>query len=323
MPHLLIAGQLHPSGLALLRSAPGVTFDYVEEVSEPSYAPLIGKADALVIRTQPLSAATIAKGERLKVVSRHGVGYDAVDLAALSARGVALMIVGDTNSVSVAEHAMMMLLAAAKRAILADKAVREAGRWGWRNRLEGTEVADKRLLIVGYGRIGRRLARIAAGFGMEIRAYDPWAARHGWPQGDARQAESLAEGLAWADAVSVSAPKADRPILGEAEIAAMKRGAIVVNTARGGVVDEKALAAALASGQIGAAGLDVFEQEPPDPGNPLLSFDQVILSPHIAGLTAEAAERMAVASVRNALDFLEGRADPDLIVNKQALAARV
>ncbi len=323
MPHLLVAGQLHPSGLALLRSASGVTFDYVEEVSEPSYAPLIGKADALVIRTQPLSAATIAKGERLKVVSRHGVGYDAVDLAALNARGVALMIVGDTNSVSVAEHAMMMLLAAAKRAILADKAVRETGRWGWRNRLEGTELAGKRLLIIGYGRIGRRLARIAAAFGMELQAYDPWLAQQGWPQGDARPAESLMDGLAWADAVSVSAPKADRPILGEAEIAAMKPGAIVVNTARGGIVDEKALAAALASGQIGAAGLDVFEQEPPDPANPLLAFDQVVLSPHIAGLTAEAAERMAVASVQNALDFLDGRADPDLIVNKQALAARV
>src|ERR1700733_15366879 len=152
MPHLLVAGQLHPAGLVLLNSAPDVTFDYVEEVSEPSYAPLIGRADGLVIRTQPLSAATIAKASQLKVVSRHGVGYDAVNLAALNARGIALMIVGDTNSVSVAEHVMMMMLVGAKRALRADRAVREPGGWGWRNQLEATELAGKGLLLVGHGR---------------------------------------------------------------------------------------------------------------------------------------------------------------------------
>jgi len=323
MPHILVAGQLHAAGLALLKSAPGVTFDYVEEVSEPSYAPLIGKADGLVIRTQPLSAATIARAERLKVVSRHGVGYDAVDLAALSARGVALTIVGDTNSVSVAEHAMMLLLAAAKRTLRADHAVREPSHWGWRNKFETTELAEKRLLIIGFGRIGRRLARMAGGFGMEIRAYDPWLKRNGWPNLDIAPVETLIEGLSSADAVCVCAPKSDRPILGEAEIAAIKPGAILIHTSRGGVVDERALTAALESGQIGAAGLDVFDEEPPDPANPLFALDQVILSPHIAGLTAEAAERMAVASVRNALDFLDGRVDQNLIVNRQALGAKV
>lgn len=323
MPHVLVAGQLHPSGLALLRSAADVTFDYVEEVSEPSYAPLVGRADGLVIRTQPLSAPTIAKAQRLKVVSRHGVGYDAVDIAALNARGIALMIVGDTNSASVAEHAMMMLLVAAKRALRGDRAVREPGAWGWRNRLEATELAEKRLLIVGYGRIGKHLARIAGAFGMEVRAYDPLLSHRDWPEGEVRPVAELLEGLGWADAVSVSAPKVDRPILGEAEIAAMKPGAIVVNTSRGGVVDEKALAAALVSGHISGAGLDVLEQEPPSGDNPLFTFDQLILSPHIAGLTAEAAERMAVASVRNTLDFLEGRADADLIVNRRELAAKV
>jgi D-3-phosphoglycerate dehydrogenase / 2-oxoglutarate reductase len=323
MPHILVAGQLHPAGLVLLKSAAGVTFDYVEEVSEVSYAPLIGKADGLVIRTQPMSAATIEKAERLKVVSRHGVGYDAVDLDALNARGIALTIVGDTNSVSVAEQAMMMLLASAKRAIRADRALRDPGGWRWRNKLEAIELADKRLLIIGFGRIGRHLARMAASFGMEIRAYDPWLRQNGWPQGDIEPASNLLESLSWADAVSVSAPKSDRPILGESEIAAMKPGSILVNTSRGGVVDEKALIAALESGHIGAAGLDVFEREPPDQANPLFALDQVILSPHIAGLTAEAAERMATASVLNALDFLEGRADPALVVNRAALRARV
>ena len=200
MVHLLVAGKLHPSGEALLDTLPdsGVTVDYVQEVTEACYAPLIHKADGLVIRTQPLSAATIAMAERLKVVSRHGVGYDAVDLPALNDRGIALTIVGDVNSVSVAEHAMMLLLACAKRARLADRAVREAGQWHWRDRYEQREISGKNLLILGYGRIGQALARMASGFGMQVRAYDPFLASAGWPDGDVAQV-SFNEGLAWAD----------------------------------------------------------------------------------------------------------------------------
>lgn len=168
-------GKLHPSGEALLEQLKSrdFTVDYVEEVSEASYAPLIARADAMVLRTQPLSAATIARAEHLKVVSRHGVGYDAVDLGALNARGIALTIVGDVNSVSVAEHAMMQLLAGAKRALRADRAVREPGQWDWRNKLQQREISGKNLLILGYGRIGRHLARMASGFGMQVRACDP------------------------------------------------------------------------------------------------------------------------------------------------------
>ena len=314
MPHVLVAGKLHPSGIALLESRPDVTFDYVEEISEPSYAPLIGAAEGLVIRTQPLSAATVGKADQLRVVSRHGVGYDAVDLPALNDRGIALAVCGDVNSVSVAEQAMMLLLAAAKRAIRSDHAVRDAD-WGWRNRLEQGELWGKRLLIVGYGRSGRHVARMAAGFGMEIRAFDPFLRRRGWPEGPAAPAASVAEGLAWADFVTVHAPKGDAPAIAAAELAVMKPSAVLVNTARGGVVDEAALIAALQEGRLAAAGLDVFEDEPPAPDNPLLSMDQVVLSPHIAGLTAECAERMAVSSVQNVLDFFAGDIDPALIVN--------
>lgn len=320
MPHLLIAGKLHPAGETLLRelSASGVTHDYVEEVSEASYTPLIAGADALVIRTQPLRAATIAKAKRLRVVSRHGVGYDAVDLGALGARGIALTIVGDVNSVSVAEHAMMQLLAAAKRVLRADRAVREAGLWGWRNRLEQQEISGKHLLILGYGRTGRHLARMAAGFQMEVRACDPWLERAGWPDGEVPPV-SLAEGLAWADCISVHIPRSDHPVIGATEIARMKPGVILVNTARGGIVDETALAEALKTGQIGASGVDVFDDEPPVNGSPLLACDNALLSPHIAGLTEECSERMAIASIRNAMDFLDGSIDPNLIVNREAL----
>lgn len=314
MPHVLVAGKVHPSGIALLNAAHEVTFDYVEEISEPSYAPLIGKADGLVIRTQPLSADTVRRAERLRIVSRHGVGYDSVDVPALNERGIALAVVGDVNSVSVAEQAMMLLLAAAKRAIRADRAVR-SGDWGWRNRLEQGELSGKRFLVVGYGRSGRHVARMAAGFGMETRAFDPFLARHGWPEGPVAPVAELTEGLAWADFVSVHTPKTGRPTIGAVELAAMKPTAVLVNTARGGVVDEGALIASLREGRLAAAGLDVFEDEPPAPDNPLLAMDQVAISPHIAGLTAECAERMAVASVRNVLDFFAGRIDPALVVN--------
>jgi D-3-phosphoglycerate dehydrogenase / 2-oxoglutarate reductase len=318
MPHVLIAGKLHPAGLALLKAAPGVTLTHVEEISESSYQDHLADADAMVIRTQPLSAASIARAPRLQVVSRHGVGYDAVDVAALSARGIPLCIVGDVNSVSVAEHAMMLILACAKQLIRADRSVRH-GHWGWRNRLEQDEIAGRHLLIIGYGRIGRHLATMARAFGMQVAAYDPFLAAQGWPAGDVAMVADLDTGLARADVVSVHIPKADGPVIGVAELAVMKPGAIIINTARGGIVDEAAVAAALHKGHIAAAGLDVFDAEPPAPDHPLLGFDQVILTPHTAGLTKVSAERMATASVQNVLDHFAGRLNPALIVNKDAL----
>ena len=151
---------------------------------------------------------------------------------------------------------------------------------------------------------------------MEARAFDPFLVERGWPEGPVTPAATLADGLAWADVVSVNVPKAGRPILGAEEFARLKPGAIVVNTARGGIVDEAALASALADGRVAAAGLDVFDDEPPAKNHPLLAFDQVVLTPHIAGLTQQAAERMAVSSVQNVIDFFAGRIDPDLIVNR-------
>lgn len=316
MPHLLVAGKLHPSGLDLLRAAP-VTFDYVEEISEPSYQAYLPKADALVIRTQPLSAASIAKAAGLKIVSRHGVGYDAVDVPTLNARGIPLCIVGDVNSSGVAEHAMMLILAATHRLIAADQATR-AGDWGWRNGLQTQEVAGKRLLILGFGRIGQKLAAMARAFGMEVAAYDPFLPGEHWPKGAVRVTD-LAAGLAEADAVSLHLPKADTVVLGADELALMKPSAVVVNTARGGLVDELALASALRAGRLGGAGIEVFDAEPPATDHPLFGIDRAVLTPHNAALTVECAERMALASVQNVLDFFAGKLDPALIVNKAAL----
>jgi D-3-phosphoglycerate dehydrogenase / 2-oxoglutarate reductase len=317
MPHLLIAGKLHPSGMDLVRSAPGVTFDYVEEVSEVAYQTHLPKADALVIRTQPLSASSVAKAPGLKIVSRHGVGYDAVDVPALNARGIPLCIVGDVNSSGVAEHAMMLILAASHQLIAADRATR-AGDWAWRNGLQTREVAGKRLLIVGFGRIGQKLAAMACAFGMEVHAYDPFIPDERWPTG-VNRATDLGAALAEADAVSLHLPRAGSAVLSAAELASMKLTAIVVNTARGGLVDEEALADALRAGRLGGAGIEVFASEPPAADHPLFGLDRAVVTPHNAALTVECAERMAIASVQNVLDFFAGHLDPALVVNAAAI----
>jgi D-3-phosphoglycerate dehydrogenase len=319
MPHLLIAGKLHPSGEALLEDlkTQGVTIDYIEEVSEESYIGLIHKADAMVIRTQPLSASSISKAERLKVVSRHGVGYDSVDILALNERQIGLTIVSDVNSISVAEHAMMQLLAAAKRVLSADNSVREPSGWNWRDRLEQREISGKNLLIIGYGRIGRHLARMATGFEMTIRAYDPFLLESGWPKGNVAPVTTLDEGLSWADCISIHIPKSDTPLIGAREFAKMKDGVIISNTSRGGVVCERAFNDALLIGKVGAAGVDVFDREPPSRSLPYFTNEHVVLSPHIAGLTNECGERMAVSAIENALNFLNGTIDPKLVVNRE------
>jgi len=318
MPHVLVAGILHPSGQALLDAAPGVTTTHVQGITEDCYAHLIGEADALLLRTQPMTAPTVAKADRLRIVSRHGVGYDAVDMAALNARGIALAICGDINSTTVAEHAAMMILGATKRVIRGDRVTR-SGDWGWRAALDPRDLAGQALLLVGYGRIGQQLGAMMQGFGLTIRAYDPFLAKKGWPDGPVPPFDDLHDALAWADIVSISVPKTGEPLIATAEFEAMRDGTVLINTARGGIVDEDALIAALDSGRIGAAGLDVFEAEPLPADHPLTRYDQVVLSPHVAGVTAESAERLAIGSAQNIVDFFAGRIDPALVVNRDHL----
>lgn len=314
MPHVLVAGPLHEKGVAMLDAAKDLTYEITEGTAETSYAHRVGDADLLLIRTQPLTAATVAAAKKLRFVSRHGVGYDAIDAGALAARGIPLAIVGDVNSAGVAEHAMMMMLAAVKIIGRADASAR-GGDWEWRNKLEAGEITGKNLLIAGYGRIGRKVAALGQAFGMTVRAYDPFLARQGWPDGQVRPVTTLDDGLAWADAISLHLPKSDAPLIGARELGLMKPSAVLVNTSRGGIVDEDALAEVLRTGGIRAAGIDVLDREPPAPDHPLFGLDNVVLTPHIAGLTLEGSIRLAESSVQNILDFIAGRLDPGVVVN--------
>ncbi|QUG75320.1 3-phosphoglycerate dehydrogenase [Erwinia sp. E602] len=321
MPHILIAGNIDPAGVEVLRQAPGFTLQQVAEVSVESYAPYLAEADGLLIRTQPLTAKEIAAAPRLQIVSRHGVGYDSVDVNALTDRQIPLTIVGDVNSLSVAEHTVTLLLALAKRVCYFDRSIRE-GEWQRRNGFSAGEVAGRTLFLLGFGRIGREVARLAACFCMQVMAYDPYLPDTAFSEQGVQRVTSIADGLAQADAVSVHLPlSGERPLIGAAELALMKPGALLINTARGGIVDETALAAALERGHLGGAGLDVLRDEPADLHSPLLAQrDRLILSPHSAGLTAEAARRMSVAAAENIVAFWRGKLDPRLVVNPQVLA---
>ncbi|WP_455818935.1 hydroxyacid dehydrogenase [Pseudomonas cerasi] len=320
MPHVLIAGKIHEAGLNLLKSTPGFTWDLVEEVSTASYAPFIAKADALLLRTQPLTATEIARGENLQVVSRHGVGYDAVDLAALNQRGIPLTIVGDVNSLSVAEHTLALLLAVAKQVRVYDGGIR-SGNWNCRNSFSAIELSGRTLLVLGFGRIGREVARLAGCFNMHVVAWDPFVGAETFNALNVQRVEELNAGLKMADALTVHLPLSDsKPLLGRAELALLKPNAIVINTARGGIIDEQALIDALKSEALAGAGLDVFSQEPPAVDSPLLlESERLILSPHSAGLTQEAAMRMSVSAVNNIIHYFNGTLEEKLIVNHRQI----
>ena len=320
MPHVLVAGRIHDAGLDILRNARGLTFDLVEDISVASYAPLVPNADAILIRTQPLPRAVIESATRLKIVSRHGVGFDAVDVDALTERSIPLAIIGDVISNSVAEHSMMLVLALAKRTIVYDQKTR-ASSWQYRNSYDAWELHGRTLLLLGFGRIGKAMARMAAGFNMKILAYDPYVAAEIISASGVTPVSDLRQALAEADVVSVHMPKSvNGPLLGARELGWMKPSSIVVNTARGGIVDEQALREALSAGRLAGAGLDVFESEPPGSDNPLFDFDNVVLSPHSAGLTEEAAAGMAMSAATNIVNFFAGHLDPALVVNDVGIA---
>jgi D-3-phosphoglycerate dehydrogenase / 2-oxoglutarate reductase len=319
---VLVAGKVHEAGVALLRRRPDISIDYVEAVSTEAYRPFLPDADAILIRTQPMTAAEIALAPKLKIVSRHGVGYDAVDMAALNARRIPLAIVGDVNSRAVAEHTLMLMLAAARRTV-AHHIASTTGQWNERNRFDSTELDGKSLLLLGFGRIGRRVAELAKAFGMAVSAFDPFVTEEQMAALGVSCSLSMTNGLGSADYVSVHMPGGQGPLIGAAELARMKPSAIIVNAARGGIIDEFALDAALRERRLRAAALDVLADEPPALAHPLLSNLFITISPHNAGLTEECAMRMSIAAAQNILYAFDGKLDRKLVVNADAVYLEV
>lgn len=256
----------------------------------------------------------------MKVVTRIGVGYDAVDVPALSRRKVPLMVAGSANSPSVAEQAMFMMLTLAKRAVEMHSLVRD-GNWGYRLGMLPYDLFGKTVLIVGFGRIGTRTAKRCLAMEMNVLVYDPYKSAAEIKAAGCEPVADLDAALPRADFVSVHCPKTPETVgmFNAARLKRMKPTAYLINTARGGIVEEAALYDALVSGRLAGAGLDVFEQEPPPSGHQLLGLPNVIMAPHVAGVTREAVDRMSEQTARNILSALDGEPIRQNVINQDVL----
>jgi D-3-phosphoglycerate dehydrogenase len=282
-----------------------------------SHAPVHGVA----LGATAFGETELKASKDMKVVTRIGVGYDAVDVPALSRRKVPLMVAGTANSPSVAEQALFMMLTLAKRAQEMHACVKD-GKWAHRLGMLPFDLYGKTVLIVGFGRIGTRTAKRCLAMEMNVLVYDPYKAADDIKAAGCEPVADLDAALPRADFVTIHCPKTSETVgmFNAARIGRMKPMAYLINTARGGIVDEKALHAALVSGRIAGAGLDVFEQEPPPAGHSLFALPNVIMAPHVAGVTVEAVDRMSEQTARNILSALDGDPIRQNVINQDVLA---
>jgi D-3-phosphoglycerate dehydrogenase / 2-oxoglutarate reductase len=303
MPRILIADSLDPSGLTLL-TASGAELVQMQEVDRPRIAELIADCDALVVRSATkVTAELMRAGRHLKVVGRAGIGVDNVDVAAATELGILVVNAPTANLMSATEHTFALLLAVARRVPEADASTKAGG---WNRKLTGVELYGKTLGVIGFGRIGQRVAARARGFEMKVVAYDPFL-----DPAAARRLEvemlPLEELLKVSDAVTLHTPLTEQTknLLNHERLALLPKGALVINCGRGGVLDEAALLAALESGAIGGAGLDVFAEEPPK-DRTLASHPRVVATPHLGAQTFEAQERISRETAEMVLAALAG-----------------
>ena len=318
---ILVTDSMGKAGWPLLEDR-----DDVEAVPFP-YATTAEDFQELLRTTGPVNAAILG-GTRfgqpeldaapdMQIVARVGVGYDAIDVPALSARKVPLMVAGTANSPSVAEQAVYYMSALAKRGVDLDRLVKE-GRWFDRLKAPPGDLFEKTVLVVGFGRIGTRTAKRCSAMEMNVLVFDPYVADDEIQAAGCEAVADLDQALSCADFVTIHCPKTPDTVgmFAADRLARMKQTAFLINTARGGIVDEPALHAALTSGQIAGAGLDVFAAEPPEPDNPLFELSNVLVSPHLAGVTAEAMNRMAVQSVINIFSVFDGQPIVENVINR-------
>ena len=320
----LITESMSPQGWSLFRArddVEAVEFDNMVSAKDfeallKQHAPVHGVALGATRFGDPELDAS----EDMKVVARIGVGYDAIDVPALSKRKVPLMVAGTANSPSVAEQAMFMMLTLAKRAVELHALVKD-GRWSTRLAALPFDLFGKTVLIVGFGRIGTRMAKRCVAMEMNVLVYDPYKSADDIRAAGCEPVSDLDAALPRADFVSLHCPKTPETtgMFNAKRLALMKPAAYLVNTARGGIVEEKALYDALVAGRLGGAGLDVFEQEPPPTGHALFELPNVIIAPHVAGVTREALNRMGEQTARNMLSAVDGEPIRANVINQDVL----
>lgn len=318
---VLVPHFMSQTGMAVLRARPDVeTVVYPASIGAEALRQLLRQASGVALAATRFGRADADASPALEVVARIGVGFDAVEIPPLTERGIPLMIAGTANSTSVAEHALFMMMAVAKRALELNARTRD-GLWHDRTSPLPRELAGSTVLVIGFGRIGSRTAPRCAAMGMRVMVIDPNVSAATIEAAGFEAVDDLDGALPRADYVTIHCPRSPATLgmFDAARIGRMKAGAVLVNTARGGIVDEGALLDALRSGHLSGAGLDVLAQEPQGAGNSLLHEPTVISSPHVAGVTMEAMDAMAVATARNILSVLDGAPIREHVVNQEVL----
>ncbi len=311
-----IIEKIHESGIELLKNTKNFEYEIIEDVSQDNLIKVLPKFDGVTLRVAKLNSAILKNCKKLKVISRHGVGYDNVDLKYLKKNKIKLLITATANAVSVAEHVMYMLLSLSKGITKYDQMVRSGEFRKAVSKIETFELLNKEILILGFGRIGKILTKRCIGFEMNVNIYDPFVDKKKIVDFGGKKVEDLNLALKTADFLSIHMPlnKVTKNLIDLNKLKSMKKNIIIINTARGGIINEKDLDYALNNKIIFGAGLDVFEKEPIEMSNPLIKNKKVLLSPHSATFTKECTKRMGIQTVQNLIDFFENKLKKNMLV---------
>jgi D-3-phosphoglycerate dehydrogenase / 2-oxoglutarate reductase len=321
---IFVTESMSQTGRALLRERDDIELvEFSNMISAGDFKTMLGEhapVHGVALGATRFGEPELEASRDMQVVTRIGVGYDAVDVPALSRAGIPLMVAGTANSPSVAEQAMFMMLTLAKRASEMHGLVKD-GHWSKRLGLLPYDLFGKTVLIVGFGRIGTRTAKRCLAMEMNVLIYDPYKSAAEIKAAGCEPVADLDAALARADFVSIHCPKTPETVgmFNAARLKRMKPTAYLINTARGGIVEESALYDALVSDKLAGAGLDVFEQEPPPSGHSLFALPNVIMAPHVAGVTREAVDRMSEQTARNILSALDGEPIRQNVINQDVL----
>jgi len=308
---VIVSEHIDESGITLLKQSDKVELVYFDDpVSDEVYNSVFKEAGAVMVRSKKISREMIQNADNLEIIAKHGVGVDQIDVDAATDAGIPVTITPEANSDSVADLAMTMMLALSRNLFKADADLK-GGRFTRREHYTGFELGGKTVGIIGLGRIGGRVARrCALGFGMTILAYDPFISTEYAAQFSAKQVPDLESLLKESDYITIHTPLTDltKDMIGEKQLRMMKPEAFIINTARGGIINEGDLYQALSKNRIKGAGLDVFVKEPPLPDeNPLLSLDNIIASSHLGSVARESTIKMATQAAEEILRVIEGK----------------
>ena len=316
MKKIAVIEQIHKDGLELFEKNPEYEYELITNVSEENLIKKLPEFDGCTLRVSKLNENILKHCPNLKVISRHGVGYDNVDLPFLKKKNISLLITATANAVAVAEHVIYMMLSISKSINKYDNEVRIGNFKKNAFNIETLELFNKKMLIVGFGRIGKSLIKRCLGFEMKVNVFDPFVNEEVIKDFGGKKIENLDEGLKNCDYLSLHIPLTEetKNMIDYKKIKLMKKNAIIINTSRGGIINEIDLDKTLKNNMIFGAGLDVFEKEPLDKNNPLINNEKVLLSPHSATFTNECKSRMAIETTKNIIDFFENKLDKSMIV---------